>query len=108
LPEPPLPAEIRIYRTRVGSTNHFYNSFKFFFKVATDTPARLKLRVTLRLDGDANTHVLEGSIAENLPSFDGRPVVCKVDAVAVKVVCDNVGTLKFGMEYHMTARVSFL
>jgi hypothetical protein len=65
----------------------------------------LKLRVTLRLDGDLQTNILEGSIAENLPSFDNSPVLCSVNSM--KIICDNVGTLKFGKEYHIAARVSF-
>lgn len=85
------PAEIGIYRANL--VNPFYNSFRFTYTPAIDTPLNLRLRVTLLLTSDPGSMALEGSISENLPQYDRNPVSCKLLSAPIRIECENVGTL---------------
>jgi hypothetical protein len=46
-----------------------FNSFKFKFKLNSDTPDGQELRVVLKLKAESEDILLVGSVNHNLPSF---------------------------------------
>lgn len=104
------PTTVGIFRSDQAAASPFFNTFRFNFQPSADTPINLQLRVTLRLDAEAGSQVLEGSISENLPDFNNFPVKCQLDTTVStqkKVVCENVGTLKQATMYHISVKVMF-
>ena len=103
-----VPSLIIIYRSDKLGLNPFFNSIRFSFQTASDTPLDIALRVVLLLDSEENSQVLEGSIIENLPQFSERPVCCKVDltnTLSKRLICTNVGTLYASVTYSIGIKI---
>jgi hypothetical protein len=81
-----------------------YNSMRYYFQVAVDTPNGVELKIELNLATSANTIALQhGSLVDNLRPHPGKTINCYIsgnnDGANRKIICINVGRLFAGISY---------
>jgi hypothetical protein len=80
--------EVPLYRASATGNIGPYNSFNIGFSFSETSPISGRYSVTIDLYAQG---ILEGSIAHNLPQYQGLEVYCHYDTTNKKIICDNVG-----------------
>lgn len=91
---------------KAGGGNIFpYNSFNIGFSFTASSPISGKYVVKMSIGA---TGVIEGSIAHNLPSYNGVAVYCYYDTSNLWISCENVGAfINTGYRYFISGKAYF-